>query len=118
MFLNCHSYFSLNYGIMSVEELLQAAKENGVTHLALTDINNTSGIIDFMRFAPKYGIHPQVGIDFRKNTEQLFIGIASNLEGYRELNEFLSHYKMRHEDTPNSRIFWSTVAACRRRKAI
>ena len=45
MFLNCHSYFSLNYGILSVEELLQYAKETGITHLALTDINNTSGII-------------------------------------------------------------------------
>lgn len=100
MFLNCHSFFSLNYGIMSVEELLQAAKENGLTHLALTDINNTSGVIDFMRHAPKFGIHPGIGIDFRKNTEQLYIGIANNHEGFRELNEFLSRYTMEKKDVP------------------
>ncbi|MES2619746.1 MAG: PHP domain-containing protein, partial [Bacteroidota bacterium] len=85
---------------MSIEELLQCAKENGTTHLALTDINNTSGCIDFMRHAPKYGIHPTIGIDFRKRTEQLYIGIANNTEGFRELNEFLTHYKMKHEDVP------------------
>jgi DNA polymerase-3 subunit alpha len=85
---------------MSVEELLQYAKQCGVTHLTLTDINNTSGCIDFMRFASKYDIHPSLGIDFRKNTEQLYIGIANNHEGFRELNEFLSFYKMKHEDIP------------------
>lgn len=100
MFLNCHSFYSFNYGILSVEELLECAKDNGVTHLALTDINNTSGVIDFMRFAPKYGIHPHIGIDFRRDTRQLYIGIANNLEGFRELNEFLSGYKLRHESLP------------------
>ncbi len=100
MFLNCHSFFSLNYGVLSVEELLQYAKDNGVTHLALTDINNTSGCLDFMRHAPKYNIHASIGIDFRRSTEQLYIGIANNLEGVRELNEFLSIYSMKHEPVP------------------
>jgi DNA polymerase III alpha subunit len=100
MFLNCHSFFSLNYGVLSIEELLQYAKDNGVTHLALTDINNTSGCLDFMRHAPKYGIHASIGIDFRRSTEQLYIGIANNSEGFRELNEFLSIYTMKHEPVP------------------
>jgi DNA polymerase III alpha subunit len=100
MFLNCHSYFSLNYGIMSVEELLQHAESIGVRYMALTDINNTSGCLDFMRLASKYKISPSIGIDFRRSTEQLYIGIANNLEGFRELNEFLSIYTMKHEPVP------------------
>jgi DNA-directed DNA polymerase III PolC len=102
MFLNCHSYYSLNYGVMSIEELLAYASENGVTHMALTDINNTSGCLDFIRHASKYGIHPMIGIDFRKSTEQLYIGIANNHEGFRQLNEFLSHYQMKHETVPDT----------------
>ncbi len=100
MFLNCHSYFSLNYGIMSVEELLQYAESIGVRYMALTDINNTSGCLDFMRLAPKYNIKPSIGIDFRRSTEQLYVGIANNLEGFKELNEFLSIYTMKHEPVP------------------
>ena len=100
MYLNCHSFFSLNYGVMSVEELLQYAEGMGIKQLALTDINNTSGCLDFLRLAPKYGIKPVVGIDFRHSTEQLYIGIAKNNEGFKELNEFLTYYRTRHEDVP------------------
>ena len=49
MYLNCHSYYSLRYGTMSVEKLVNEAKRNGITAIALTDINNTMGTIDFIR---------------------------------------------------------------------
>jgi len=75
---------------MSPEELLQYAQHKGVTSLALTDINNTSGCLDFIRLSPKYGIRPVVGIDFRNGVRQEFTGIARNQEGFRELNSFLS----------------------------
>ena len=42
MYLNCHTYFSLRYGIMSPEELVRYAIENDIKTLVLTDINNTS----------------------------------------------------------------------------
>jgi DNA polymerase-3 subunit alpha len=91
MYLNCHSYFSLKYGTLSVEQLLAEAQRCGVKKLALTDINNTSGVLDFIRLAPKYGVEPVVGIDFRRENVQCFIGIAKNNEGFHELNEFLTH---------------------------
>lgn len=100
MILNSHSYFSLNYGVLSVEELLLCAKAMGISRLALTDINNTSGVLDFLRLAPKHGIKPVVGIDFRKDTEQLYIGIARNNEGFKELNDYLTTYRMNKEDIP------------------
>lgn len=101
MYLNCHSYFSLNYGVMSVEELLQEAHALGVHSLALTDINNTSGCLDFLRLAPQYNIKPTVGIDFRQSTQQLYVGMARNIEGFRELNEFLTHYRTQHKELPD-----------------
>jgi DNA-directed DNA polymerase III PolC len=100
MFLNCHSYYSLNYGVMSIEELLLEAESKGVRYMALTDINNTSGCLDFMRLAGNHRIAPSIGIDFRRSTKQLYIGIANNPEGFHELNEFLTYYKMRHKEIP------------------
>ncbi|HMB61931.1 MAG TPA: PHP domain-containing protein, partial [Eudoraea sp.] len=96
MYLNCHTYYSLRYGTFSELELLQLARENHVTHLALTDINNTSAALNFVRKAPEYGITPILGIDFRNGVSHCFVGIAKNNEGYRELNAFLSEHL--HED--------------------
>ena len=86
---------------MSIKELLEYAKALGIAQLALTDINNTSGCLDFLRIAQKdYGIEPVVGVDFRRDTEQLYVCLARNNEGFKEINDFLSHYKMRHEELP------------------
>ena len=90
MFLNCHSWFSFHYGTLSIEKLLEEAQRLGVRKLVLTDINNTSGALDFIRLAPKYGVEPVVGIEFRQGDDVRFIGIAKNNEGFEELNRFLS----------------------------
>jgi DNA-directed DNA polymerase III PolC len=90
---------------MSVEELLQYAHKHKVNSMALTDINNTSGCMDFLRLAPKYNIHAVIGIDFRHDTEQLYIGIAKNNKGFQELNEFLSGYRMAHKELPKTPPF-------------
>jgi DNA-directed DNA polymerase III PolC len=90
MFLNGHSWFSFHYGTLPVEELLQEAKEYGCKRLALTDINNTSGVLDFIRLAPKYDIQPIAGIEFREGHQLRFIAIAANNDGFEEINRFLS----------------------------
>ena len=100
MFLNCHSYFSLKYGALSIERLLGEAKKNSIPRIALTDINNTSGVLDFVRLAPKYSVSTVVGIDFRNGAQQQFIGIAKNNEGFRELNELLTHHLQTEEPIP------------------
>src|SRR5258706_2472363 len=92
MYINCHSYFSFKYGTMSLAQLLAEAQQKEISCLALTDINNTSGILDFFRLAFKANIKPVAGIDFRNGVEQKFIGIAKNRDGFRELNAFLSHH--------------------------
>ena len=58
MYLNCHTYYSLRYGTFSELALLELARENEVTRLALTDINNTSACLNFVRRAADYDIHP------------------------------------------------------------
>lgn len=92
MYLNVHTYYSFRYGTLSVRELLSEAQAAGVRVLALTDINSTSASLDFVRLAPQYGIRPVLGVDFRNGVQPLFVALAQNNDGYREINAYLSHF--------------------------
>lgn len=80
---------------------MQLAQQNQIKQLALTDINNTSACLNFVREAPKYDIKPILGIDFRNSVVPCFVGIAKNNEGYQELNTFLSHHLHNDREIPN-----------------
>ncbi len=101
MLLNTHSYYSLKYGVLSVKEYLELLQNYGFQGAALTDINNTSACLDFIRLAPGYGIKPVVGIDFRNGVEQKFVGIAKSNFGFQELNQFLSSHLHQNEPFKN-----------------
>ncbi len=80
----------MRFGTFSEIELLELARENHVQKLVLTDINNTSACLNFVRKASEYNIAPVLGIDFRNGAQQQFVAIAKNNEGFKELNDFLS----------------------------
>lgn len=92
MYLNNHTYYSLRYGTFNEEDLIALALENGVKTVVLTDINNTSACLNFMRLCEKQQLHGVLGIDFRNNHQQLYVGIAKNNKGFQELNEYLSYH--------------------------
>lgn len=100
MYLNCHTYYSLRFGTFSEKELLRLAQENHVTQLVLTDINNTSAALNFVRKAPEYNVRPLLGIDFRNGVDQCFVGISKNNKGYLELNNFLSEHLHEAKELP------------------
>ena len=75
---------------MSVEQLVQKALAAGTDTIVLTDINNSTAIPEFAGECSKNNIRPIAGIEFRNNNELLYIGIARNNSGLRELNQFLS----------------------------
>ncbi len=100
MYLNCHTYYSLRFGTFSEKELLRLAQENHVTQLVLTDINNTSAALNFVRKAPEYNVRPILGIDFRNGVDQYFVGISKNNKGYLELNNFLSEHLHEAKELP------------------
>ena len=92
MYLNCHTYYSLRYGTIAPKQLLAIASANGINTLALTDINNTSACLDFVRLSDKYKIKPIIGIDFRNGAQQQFVLIAKNNNGFQNINNYLSHF--------------------------
>ena len=100
MYINCHSYYSLRYGTMSVEQLVQKALAAGTDTIVLTDINNSTGIPEFAGECVKNNIRPVAGIEFRNDNELQYIGIACNNRGLQELNEFLSELNFNKTTLP------------------
>ncbi len=77
---------------MAVETLVEHAAGMGIDALALTDINNSTGMVDFVRACQKHGVHSMGGIEYRNGDNYLYTGIARNSNGFRELNSFLSYH--------------------------
>jgi len=92
LYINCHTYFSLRYGTIKTDDLLKLAAEKGLNTLALTDINNTSACLDFVRLSSKYQIKPVLGVDFRNGAQQQFILLARNNNGFQQINDYLSSH--------------------------
>jgi DNA polymerase-3 subunit alpha len=66
MYLNCKTYYSFKYGTFSTEELVKTAVDNGVTALALTNINSTCDAWEFVKLCGQEGIKPIVGVEVRQ----------------------------------------------------
>ena len=101
MLLNCHSWFSLRYGTVSPQELVNSLLELGYTSAALTDINTTSGCIDFAKLATEAGLHPVVGVEFRVENQVLYIALARSIRGFERINRHLSTYLISGEKPGN-----------------
>ncbi|MBN2520548.1 MAG: PHP domain-containing protein, partial [Bacteroidales bacterium] len=102
MFINAHSYYSLRYGTLPLEEMVKISKNNHFKAIALTDINNSTGVLDFVNLCRKNNIHPIAGIEFRNDNKYLYTGIARNNEGFRELNDFVSQHNINKEKIPET----------------
>src|SRR6185436_18116890 len=101
MLLNCHSFFSLKYGTIPPEELAALAKEQGRGALALTDINNTSGCFPFVQECKKQNVKPVLGVEFRRDNRLLYVGIARNNKGFKELNDVLTEHSLASKPLPD-----------------
>lgn len=111
MYLNCHSHFSLNHGVLSPEVLVDEAMARGVTRLAMTDVNNTSGVFDFVEHCQNAGIEPTVGIEFRNGFSLCYIALVASPLGYEKLNHWMSDFLFRKAAFPAEapeleQVFW------------
>lgn len=100
MYLNCKTYFSFHYGTFSTRELVEKAVENGVTALALTNINSTCDVWEFVKICREHKVKPIVGCEIRNEDKLLYILIAANNSGFGWINKFLSEHLMAKKDFP------------------
>ena len=100
MFLNCHTYHSLRYGTISVEELVQQASQHRLKTLALTDINTVTGIYTFYKLCLENNIKPIVGVEIRVKNELYYICLAKNAKGIAEVNAMLTSHNCEGTEIP------------------
>jgi error-prone DNA polymerase len=103
MFLR--TYYSLRYGTLSPEEVVEIASHKGYEAIALIDINNTTGVFEFVKACNSKGIKPVVGMEFRKSDELLFIALARNTAGFKEINELRTSSNLTGTDVPERPCF-------------
>ncbi len=96
--LHTHSHYSLLAALPKVDQLVEQAKKDGMTSLAITDNGNLYGAIEFYSACKKKGIKPIIGVDFyvaaRTRTDMQagidsrrtrLVLLAMNDEGYRNI---------------------------------
>ncbi|MCY3804717.1 MAG: DNA polymerase III subunit alpha [Candidatus Saccharibacteria bacterium] len=95
--LHVHSHYSLLDGLSKIPDLVQQAKESGMTALALTDHGTLSGAIEFYQQATEQGIKPIIGLEayLAKDSHLSRTGgadnfthlilLAQNNQGYKNL---------------------------------
>ncbi len=94
--LHTHSHYSLLDGLGTIPNLVAAAKNNGMTALALTDHGVMYGAIEFYQECLRQGIKPIIGVEAyltdgsmleqNKNSKPYhLILLAANSTGYQNL---------------------------------
>jgi len=101
--LHVHTQFSVLDGLSKIPNLIQKAKENGMTTVAITDHGNMFGVKSFHQAAIKAGIKPVLGCEvyvarrsMKKKESKIdasgwhLVLLAKNETGYRNLLKLVS----------------------------
>ena len=102
MYMNCKTYYSFRYGTISTEELVKTAVDKGVSSLALTNINSTCDIWEFVKLSQEAGIKPIAGTEVRNENKFLYILLAANNKGLAWIHEFLSEHLTEKKPFPET----------------
>src|SRR5687768_10317761 len=105
MYINCKTYFSFRYGTFSTEELVSVAVELGLSSIALTNINNTCDVWDFVDHCKQAGIRPIAGAEIRNGNRFMYVLLAVNNFGLEKINAFISEHQHRKIAFPCRPVF-------------
>ena len=102
--LRAHSHYSLLEAVPHIDDLVKKSTEYGFTALAITDINNMYGAIEFYKACKKKNIKPVLAIEIAVSSDshQYIIAVyAKNEAGYRTLLKLISKAQMNDFRTPH-----------------
>src|SRR3989338_2725882 len=83
--LHVHSHYSLLKALPKIPQLVAAAKAQGYTAMALTDIDNLYGAIEFYKECKAQGIKPIIGLDAKMDGGSRKLLYAADITGYKNL---------------------------------
>ncbi len=88
--LHNHSHYSLLRALPKIPDLVQLAKAQGYTTLALTDFDNLYGAVEFYKECNAQGIRPIIGVDAHVGEGKRVVLLAESLTGYKNLLALVS----------------------------
>ena len=101
--LRAHSHYSLLRALPKIPDLIKMAKKNGMKSMALTDLGNLYGAIEFYKECEAASIKPIIGVDFYlaprgrsdkqtdvDNQNFRLVLLSKNFEGYKNLIKLVS----------------------------
>ena len=94
--LRTHSEFSVVDGMLRIDDAALAARDDGQVALALTDLNNLFGAVQFYQACRGQGIKPLLGADLwmepagtDKQPSRLLL-LVQDAQGYLNINQLLA----------------------------
>jgi DNA polymerase-3 subunit alpha len=94
--LTTHSAYSLQEGLLSPFELVQAAQAQGMPALGLTDHRLLTGSVEFVHACQEAGIQPILGLEIDLETGKLTL-LATRMEGWSSLCRLSSALALRDD---------------------
>jgi DNA polymerase-4 len=87
--LRVRSYYTFLDSTLSPASIVNCAKQHGLPAIALTDIGNLHGAVEFAQAANRAGIKPIFGTELQVGQHPLLLYVES-ARGYHNLNRLLS----------------------------
>ena len=88
--LRVHSYYTFLDSTLSPTAIVNLGKQHGMTSVALTDVGNLHGAVEFSQAAKSAGIKPIFGAELQVEGRPVLLYVQ-NATGYHNLNRLLSH---------------------------
>ncbi len=98
--LHVHSHYSLLKALPKIPQLVARAKEEGCEALALTDLNNLYGAIEFYKECKDAGIKPIIGLDAHVGDGKRLLLYAQNVAGYKNLMQLVTKAHLSKPENP------------------
>jgi DNA polymerase III subunit alpha len=92
--LTAHSAYSLQEGLAHPADLVQAARQNNMPAIGLTDHNMLTGTIEFIHACKKAEIQPILGLEIDLHEGPLSL-LAMSMEGWSNLSRLSSAIALR-----------------------
>lgn len=106
--LTTHSAYSLQEGLSSPAELVQAARRQGMKALGLTDHRLLTGVVEFVNACEQAEIQPLLGLEIDLDAHKLPL-LATSMEGWANLCRLSSALAL--QDDPQSACSLELLAA-------
>ena len=95
--LHVHSHYSLLKALPKIPDLVARAKKEGLTSLALTDIGNLYGAIEFYKECVDNDIKPIIGIEVPLADANRILLLCENMQGYHNLLKLVTAANLDNE---------------------